>query len=133
MKLKNILKYGLLIGAMAIALVGCQNNQSKEMPKQPSGTPAVESAAPQPETTTPAPETSEVEKVESGAGISLEEAKQIAFEKAGVDEANVKDLEVELKNKRDSQYYEVSFEIENTDYEYEIDAVTGNILKEEID
>lgn len=133
MKLKNILKYGLIIGAMAIALVGCQNKQSKEMPNQPSGTPAVESTAPQPETTTPAPETSEVERVESGAGISLDEAKQIAFEKAGVDEANVKDLEVELKNKKDSQYYEVSFEIGNTDYEYEIDAVTGNILKEEID
>lgn len=132
MKLKSNLKYAVIIAALAIALVGC-NRQSGEIPEQPSGTPTVESTAPQPETTSPAPEASEVGNVERGAAISLDEAKLIAFEQAGVEEADVEDLEVELKNKRDSQYYEVSFEIENTDYEYEIDAVTGNILKEEID
>lgn len=132
MKLKNNFKYLFIIAAMAIALVGC-NGQSVEIPEQPSGTPAVESTAPQPETTTPAEETSEVENVESRAAISLEEAKLIAFEKAGVEESDVKDLEVELKSENGTQYYEVEFDVGDVDYEYEIDAITGNILKEEID
>lgn len=59
------------------------------------------------------------------------EAKKIAFDHAGVKEANVRDLEIEPDKENGKEIYEVSFESGSYDYEYEIDAYSGKILHSE--
>ena len=56
--------------------------------------------------------------------LSESEAKQIALNHAKVSSHDTKDMDIELKK----NYYEVSFEVRNDEYEYHIDASTGNIL-----
>lgn len=60
--------------------------------------------------------------------ITAEDAKNIALSHAGLSGKKVHDLEVELDRERGKKIYEVSFESERFDYEYEIDAETGEIL-----
>jgi len=65
--------------------------------------------------------------------IGKDKAKSIAFKDSGVDSIKVRDLEVEL-DKDDGVYvYEVSFEVNNTEYDYKINAKTGKIIDKEID
>lgn len=59
--------------------------------------------------------------------ITKQQALEIAFKNANVDSSKVRDLEVELEDGK----YEISFESGNTEYEYEIDATTGKIIKAE--
>ena len=65
--------------------------------------------------------------------ISPSEAKALALNAAGFDSADVWDKEVELDYENGSWIYEVSFEKNNTDYEYIINALNGEILFSEID
>lgn len=60
--------------------------------------------------------------------ISKSKAKSIAFEHAGVKEADVRDLEVELDRDGGVKKYEVSFEYNGLEYNYEINAATGKII-----
>lgn len=59
--------------------------------------------------------------------ISKAEAKRIALNHAGLKEAEVRGLEVELDFEKGAYEYEVSFESGNYDYDYDIDAVSGKI------
>lgn len=63
--------------------------------------------------------------------ISSDAAKQIAFDHAGVDgtKAIFDDEELEVGDR----LYELEFRVDNVEYEYDIDAVTGNILEAERD
>lgn len=65
--------------------------------------------------------------------ISKTKAKEIAFKHASVDEAKVKGLEIELDKDDGRAIYEIDFNVGNTEYDYEVDAVTGDILKSEAD
>lgn len=77
--------------------------------------------------------------------ISMDEAKQAAFDAAGVTEAEVRFLqaELDLNNDRDDRYdrdenngkaaYEIEFRYGGLEYEFEIDAETGAILSYEVD
>ena len=65
--------------------------------------------------------------------ISAKEAEAIALKKAGFSASEVYDREVELDYERGSCVYDVSFEKDRTDYEYIIDAVSGEILHSEAD
>lgn len=60
--------------------------------------------------------------------ISLDEAKQIAFNHAGVDGTQASFDEAEWDEEDGIPYYSLEFEIGEADYEYEIHAVTGEIL-----
>lgn len=62
-----------------------------------------------------------------GAGISEEEAKAIAFEDAGVQAGDV--LYIRVKRERDDgiEEYNVEFYVGDQEYDYEIDAATGQI------
>lgn len=57
------------------------------------------------------------------------DALRIALEDTGIDIDEAKDIDIEFENKNDKYYYEVSFEDETTDFEYKIDARTGEILE----
>lgn len=63
----------------------------------------------------------------SAEKISREKAKSIALNHAGVKEADVRELEIELDKEKGVLVYEVSFESGKYDYEYHIDAVTGAV------
>ena len=65
--------------------------------------------------------------------ITPSEAKSIALKDAGFDTADVWDKEVELDYENGKWIYEVSFEKNGTDYEYIIDALTGEVLHSEVD
>ena len=65
--------------------------------------------------------------------ISRDEAKKIALNHAGLKEADVRGLEVELDFEKGAYEYEVSFESGKYDYDYDIDAVSGKIKFSEKD
>ena len=79
----------------------------------------------------------EVKDVEStgeataSAYIGAEEANRIAFAHAGIEESSVHDLETEIDYEHHSMIYEVEFTSNGKEYEYDIDAMTGNILNAE--
>lgn len=62
--------------------------------------------------------------------ISKDKVKEIVFKKANV--SNYYDYEVEFKFKGGISIYEVDFETENMEYEFELNAKTGNIIKYEV-
>lgn len=67
--------------------------------------------------------------VPSGAYIGEKKAKEIAFKDAGVDEADAKRVSVKFDFDDGVAQYEVEFHAGNYEYEYEIDALSGSILK----
>lgn len=65
--------------------------------------------------------------------VTEAKAKEIALNHAGLTEDQVTDMQVKLDQDDGHQEYEVEFRKDRTEYEYEIDAETGDILKYEID
>lgn len=63
--------------------------------------------------------------------IGYAKAKSIALNHAGVSESTVYDMEVEPDDEDGVPVYEVSFKSGDMEYEYEIHALTGEILKHE--
>lgn len=69
---------------------------------------------------------SEKEDKENSEFISLDEAKEIAFDHAGVDGSKAKFDDEELDES--DKEYELEFYVDGVEYEYDIHAVTGEIL-----
>lgn len=65
--------------------------------------------------------------------ISLDEAKRIAFEHAGVDGSQAQFDDEELDSDAGVLKYELEFNVGRNEYEYDIEAFTGEILKYEQD
>ena len=63
--------------------------------------------------------------------IGYAKAKSIALNHAGVSENTAYDIDVELDDEDGTFVYEVEFKSGNMEYDYEIDAATGAILKHE--
>ena len=63
--------------------------------------------------------------------ISRENAIDIALQKAGLTRGSVYDLDAELDRERNGTFWEVDFETRDREYSYEIDAITGNIVRQE--
>lgn len=64
----------------------------------------------------------------NGTTITAEEAKQIALQHAGVAEADTSRLEIDFDYEHGSAVYELEWKVGWTEYEYEIDANTGEVL-----
>ena len=110
----------LLVAALLLpVLAGCQSATEKET--APGTTP--------PETTPPVTQPKETQPAVQY--ITPEEAKAIALKDADLAEADVRDLEVELDLDDGPAHYDVDFEKGSDDYDYDIDAVTGEILRVE--
>lgn len=71
--------------------------------------------------------------VDASSFIGEEAAKQAAFSDAGVEASRVSKLKCQLDHDHDQYVYEVEFKVGQTEYEYDIDAITGNVLSKEID
>ena len=65
--------------------------------------------------------------------IGQEKAKEIAFAKAGTNATAVSDLEVEFDCDDGVLVYEVEFRSGNNEYEYDINAKDGTIIKEDVE
>ena len=68
---------------------------------------------------------------EATKNIGYAKAKSIALDHAGVREAQAYDMDIELDDEDGRLIYEVEFKSGNMEYDYEIDAATGAILKHE--
>ncbi|MBE6782214.1 MAG: hypothetical protein E7540_05830 [Ruminococcaceae bacterium] len=109
----------------ALCLVGCGENEM--MDDLSSG---MNSAKDMVEST--------ADKVTDGAmelvaSITGDQAKRKAFEHAGVKEEEVKDLDVDLDRDGMTLIFEIDFKHGDTEYDYNINAMTGKILSADKD
>lgn len=102
-----------------------------QTPASGTNTPAAGTQSPGGNTATPP--SSPQDGVGNAGGTSgiltLEQAKEIALNHAGQSASNVYFDKVELDHDHGMQKYEIEFIAGSTEYDYEIDAVTGAILK----
>lgn len=63
--------------------------------------------------------------------ISRDRAIELALKHAGLNKADVRDLEAELDVERGGKYWEIDFESGNLEYSYDINAETEEIRKVE--
>lgn len=117
-------KIGLVALVLAGALLaGCTGSTTV------SSESAVAPAASPSGTVTPRTDTQSTATSTAASGsISEEEAKKIALEHAGLTEADVTFVHVKLDRDDGRLEYEVEFYKDNTEYDYDIDANTGEIL-----
>ena len=64
----------------------------------------------------------------SGASVTAEQAKQLAFSHAGVNEADVRALEMDTDHDDGRTVYEFEWKVGRTEYSCEIDASTGAVV-----
>lgn len=65
--------------------------------------------------------------------ISVDKAKDIALKHAGVSAANARFVKSKLDSENGRKIYEVEFYVGRSEYEYDIDAITGQILSHKVD
>ncbi len=63
----------------------------------------------------------------SEAKITKERAKEIALEHAKIKETDITDYEIDLDNEDGKLVYEISFESNGKEYDYDVDATTGKV------
>lgn len=80
-------------------------------------------AALPPEIDSPAQETA------ASTPITRQEAMTVAFAHANVTEDQIRDLETDLDWEQGKRIWEVDFDHEGTEFEYDIDAYSGKILR----
>jgi len=68
-----------------------------------------------------------------GPVIGEDEAKRIAFEHAAVAEADAKMFNINMGYENFKKVYEIEFHADSADYDYDIDARTGNIEDFDVD
>ena len=78
------------------------------------------------------PSTSSKPSNKTDAIISPERALEYALAHAGVDKKSAKDVDVEIDMEYgEAKHYDVDFKADQYEYEYEIDAINGKVLKSE--
>lgn len=111
------------------------NTQVSDGQSAPNSTPnPVPNSTPDSNSTpnsTPAPATNPPEAPASDIG--MEAAQNAALSHAGVSSEEASRMKCEFDMDHGTAIYEVEFDVGQTEYEYEIDAATGAILKSEID
>ena len=70
-------------------------------------------------------------KPAASGDVGYAKAKSIALDHAGVDESKAYDMDIELDDEDGRLVYEVEFKSGNREYDYEIDASSGAVLKYE--
>ena len=86
--------------------------------------------------TTPTAETaptSEAGGSESETDIGLEQARSIALSDAGLEEKDVQFIKEEQEIDDGRMVYDIEFYSDNKEYDYEIEAATGNIISRDYD
>lgn len=125
----------ILCLVMSVGLTACGGQT-----EAPAEEPAAEEPA-EPEATEPAaeetaePETTTEPEAADQQDIGEQQAAEIALKDAGVsaDEATNVIVGLDYDDDTGRQEYEVKFYVGTTEYEYTLDAATGDILEKDID
>lgn len=131
---KRILISGMLLTA-AIIFGGCGQESAARTQQESTGQ-TMKAEAPKTQKQETTEEGADVSAADAGkenvgtvsSEITEEEAKSIALKDAGVEEAQVAGIRVNQEYDDGKQKYEVDFYVENREYDYDIDVVTGEIL-----
>ncbi len=114
----------------------------KQAQQKPAAAPAVQQPAPQPAAPAaqqqqpaaqqqPAPQPQQ--PAQNTSYISVDQAKNIALGQAGLSASGVNFGKTKLENDDGRAEYEIEFYSGTTEYDYTIDAVTGNVLEYDVD
>lgn len=127
MKKKNLLLSTVTVIGI-LAAVGC----GSPAPSSSEDTTAQSTVAPNYETSeqTSVPASS---GTTSGTGVTEEQAKATALADAGVNEADVTRIRVRKDRDDGRNIYEVEFYVEREEYDYDIDADSGQIVSKDFD
>lgn len=149
--MKRRMIQALSIAALTLLFTGCGSRENAASPAETAQTEVQTAQEAVAETEAPAseaPETStqETAAIETEAAteptvsentqntlLTEEEAKVIALEDAGVTEQEILGIRVKLEQDDGIQEYEVDFYAGNTEYDYDIDAMTGEIRSKDMD
>lgn len=129
--MKKILVLTMVLALLLPVLAGCQSSTPAANQTDP---PASLQETTVPEETTLPPETT-VPTTTAAADqkrLTRDEAIGIALKDAGFTKDQVRDLEAELDTDDGTPHYDVDFEKDKGDYDYEIHAETGKILKKDV-
>ena len=72
-------------------------------------------------------------KVNSGKYITLDEAKSIVFKNVNAKEDNIFNLDIEFDYDDGIMVYDIEFDYNDKEYDYEINAISGKIIKSKIE
>lgn len=95
---------------------------AQSAPQQPAAPAAQQQPAPQPQ-----------QPAQNTSYISVDQAKNIALGQAGLSASGVNFGKTKLENDDGRAEYEIEFYSGTTEYDYTIDAVTGNVLEYDVD
>lgn len=124
----------ILLLLLSILVVSCADevrDDALNTPDPSSAPPISDNVILPEESATPTPLPSAEAPAAAEPKITLDEAKRIAFEDAGVKEEDVYGLETDIDLEGNRRYYEIDFKSDNYEYEYDIDTENGKILNKE--
>ena len=152
MKKKGIIRTAAVMLAAAAMFTGCSGGKQQETTQAAAAqettaaettaaettaaetkaeeTKAAETAAAEAETTAPA---KAAIQVPAGGTITDRQALEIALQHAGVQESSISRQEIKMDYEHGKQVFEVGFHVGRTEYDYDIDAASGEILEFEVD
>lgn len=118
---------------LVVLLTACGTDRRSDVDAktQPSAAESAAAAENSASTAQPAPDTSSA--ASSAVILTEEDAKNIALTDAGVTEADVTGIRIQLETDHGIQEYEVEFYAGNLEYDYDIDAATGQIRSKDTD
>ena len=127
--MKTKLSIVLSLALLLLVFAGCQSaNPQLQEPNAPAAgqeNPVEQNPAPNPEQADPTTAPKVVKE------LTAEEAKELALQHAGLNAADVTRLSVEYDRDDGLAHYDIDFQYGDYDYDYEVDAKTGKILKNE--
>lgn len=118
-----------IFGVMTVTMLicGCENNSDLLNEKSDGQTQIKESSNSQSEKDTKINNQSESQQNSQNKFLSEEEAKKIAFDDAKIDSNDVANISIKLESDNNIWEYEIEFYIGNTEYDYDIDAISGAV------
>ena len=123
--MKKVLSIVLALALALTVLAGCQTSLSAPQPPAESPANVVPLDAP----VEPLPPAT---PAQAATKLTADQALEIALKDAALTKEQIHDLDVELDNDGGAVHYDVDFEVNDKDYDYEIDAESGNILKKDV-
>ena len=127
-KLLALIASMALVAAMALA--GCGGSQPAPSSSSAPESSAASSAAAEASSSAAAPAASSAAApaASSDAYIGEDAAIEAALAHAGINQADTTELKAELDTDDATVHYEVEFKSAGTEYSYDIDATTGEVL-----
>lgn len=129
MKKKTILGVSLVILSLLAATLfmsSCSGRETENIQVVPQST--QDTTVPN-NNATEMPIENKAEPQNDGDLISKDDAKRIAFDHAKINEADAKRLKIDLDYDDGIRVYEIEFDAQGLEFDYDINAKTGEILK----